>query len=106
MTISLDKYNFSEADRSLFVESINDILRALSTEHTLDFPKKLASLLVFNGFLMWRFFTCMDADLPVAKTMGLSCDISSLALRIVQEHGLEKLKAYLEGFNDYIARQV
>ena len=100
MTISIDKYNFSEADRSLFVESINDILRALSTEHTLDFPKRLASLLVYNGFLMWRFFTCMDANLPVEKTMELSCDISSLALRIVQEHGLEKLKAHLETFKE------
>lgn len=106
MTINLDKYNLSEMDRFIFVETINDILRSLSTENALDFSKRFSVFLVMYGFLIWHFPNFGAPNMSMEKMRDLCIDITTRSIDIAQRHGLEKLKAYLEGFDDYIARQV
>lgn len=98
MTISLDKYNFSDDELALFVENINDIIGGLNYVPKLPFSKRLATLLVYHGFFMSQFPDFMDPNLPMQKILELCCGIGSLSMNIVGEHGLEKLKAHLETF--------
>lgn len=102
MTISLDKYKFSDVDRELIAKVINDMLFTMKYGISGETTKKFSTAMLFHGCLLAKYPTpksCPKANILCAVIGGLISDI-------IDKRGFEELADYLRAFNDHIDRQV